>query len=249
MSNGSANFAVSFFTSVLTSALVTGGVLYFSGNLKLPGAASEEPQPKVDATAEEVEAPSLKGLTKSVAADVLKARGLRLVVQEERPDNTIPSGQICEQDPLPDSMLNRGGAVSVVVSTGPASAPVPDIIGKPMEEAKDILTDKGFRIGKISESDSGVPGTVVATSPEKGTSAEPESPVDITVAKGVTVPKVVGMYYARGKKKIKEVGLKLGKPQWRYSDDLDVNVILSQEPEADSIVAAGTEIILTVNPE
>ena len=246
MSNSvSSIFAVSFFTSILTSALVTGGMLYFTGNL-LP---EDEVKPVAEPKPDTIEAPSLVGLSTKVAADVLQARKLRLVVQEERPDTQMAAGKICGQDPLPNSILTPGGEVAVIVSTGPSQAPVPNVVGKPMDEAKKLLTDAGLKIGNITESDTGDPGTVVATTPEAGATVEPESAVDISVAKGITVPKVVGLYYGRGKKKIKEAGLEVGKLKWRYSDDFDINVILKQEPEEGTIVAGGTEVILTVNPD
>ena len=247
MSNSvSSIFAVSFFTAILTSALVTGGMLYFTGNLKLPG---DEEEMKAPPEPETIEAPSLVGVNTSVAADVLKSRGLRLVVQEERADNKVPAGKICAQDPLAESVLNVGGEVAVVISTGPNSKPVPDVVGKPMADAKQLLVDGGFKVGNIIESDTGEPGQVVSSSPPAGQVAEPESAVDLTVAKGVTVPKVVGMYTGKAKKTLTDAGLKVGKNKWRYSDYEDENVVLSQEPEAETVVAAGTEVILTINAE
>ncbi|MBN2716634.1 MAG: PASTA domain-containing protein [Deltaproteobacteria bacterium] len=250
MSNSvSSIFAVSFFTAILTSALVTGGMLYFTGNLKLPDDQSQTADKEGVQKPDTIEAPSLVGLTTPVAADVLQARSLRLVVQEERPDNTMAAGKICSQDPLPNSVLMPGGEVAVVVSTGPAEAPVPNVVGKPMEEAKKLIADAGLKVGNITESETGDPGTVVSTSPEAGATVEPNAAVDIAVAKGITVPKVVGFYFGRGKKELKDAGLKVGKPKWRYSDNFDVNIILEQAPEAGTIVAGNTEIILTVNPD
>jgi eukaryotic-like serine/threonine-protein kinase len=239
-------FAVSFFTAILTSALVTGGMLYFTGNLKLPG-SEEEKVPAVEP--ETIEASFLVGVTTSVAADVLKSRGLRLVVQEERADDKVPAGKICSQDPLAESVLNVGGEVEVVVSTGPDSKPVPDVVGKKMDVAKKLITEAGFQLGAVNESDTGEPGTVMGSAPKGGEVAEPGAAVDLIVAKGITVPKVEGMYVGKGKKALKEAGLKVGKLKWRYSDWADANIILSQEPEAETVVAGGTEIILTINPD
>jgi beta-lactam-binding protein with PASTA domain len=239
-------FAVSFFTAILTSTLVTGGMLYFTGNL-LPGSEVEVPAPPPEL--ETIEAPSLVGVTTSVAADVLKSRGLRLVVQEERSDDKVPAGKICGQDPLAESVLNIGGEVAVVVSTGPASKPVPDVVGKPMNDAKQLLVEGGFKVGDMIESDTGEPGTVMESSPKAGEPAAPGTLVNLTVAKGITVPKVEGMYVGKAKKTLQDAGLKVGKLKWRYSDYADTNIILSQEPEAETVVAAGTEIILTANPD
>lgn len=253
MSNGtSANIATSILTSVLTSAMVTMGILFMTGTLRLPGSDDgTEPTKKMDTAPEEttVETPALKGLTTDIAADVLKSRGLRLVVLEERADDEVPNGQICEQDPLADSMLNTGGAVEVVVSTGPNEVTVPDVSEKPLEDAKQLLIDAGLKIGNITESDTGTPGTVVGTIPEKGTATPRETTVDITVTGAPTVPKIVGMRLAKGKTALTDAGLKVGRIKWGYSDYMNTGVIIRQDPKADAVVAPGTEVTITVNSD
>lgn len=246
----SGHFVATIFISLLTSALVTVGILYFTGNLRQPSedsasAGAKPPAPEVKT----VETPSLKGLTAETASDVLEARGLRLVVKEERGDNTIAKGQICDQEPLPHSILNTGGAVRVVVSTGINRISVPDVAGKPLEEAKKILTDAGFKIGNITESDKGTPGKVVGTTPEKGSAHNPDTSVDIAYTGTSTVPKVTGMRFSKGKKILTDGGFKIGKIKRRYSDYHDGGVILSQDPKAEATVPPKTEIILTVSAD
>ena len=240
---------VTVFTSVLTSVFVTVGILYFTGNLlpeAEPANSVKEEETEANKT---IETPSLKGLTTEVAREVLRTRGLRLIVQEERPDNTVPKGKICEQDPLPNSELNTGGAVAVVVSTGSDQSPVPDVAGKTLEEAKTLLANAGFKVGNITETDTGTPGTVLSTSPEKGAEAKSGETVDITVTKAVTVPKVTGMYLSRAKKTLTDAGFKIGRLKWGDTEAEDSNVILNQEPAADTVVLPGIEIILTVNSD
>jgi serine/threonine-protein kinase len=244
----SADVPLTVFTSVLTSTIVTVGILYFTGNL-LP---ETEPAPvkEEDATSEKtVETPSLIGLTTEVAGEVLRARGLRLVVQEERPDSAVSKGKICEQDPLANSELNTGGAVAVVISTGLGQSPIPNVAGKTLEEAKKLLTEAGFKVGDINESDEGTPGTVFATSPDNGTTAKHGATVDITVTKAIKVPKVVGMYISKAKKTLTDAGFKIGRLKWGDTGAYDAHVVLAQDPEPDTVVVPGTEIILTVNSE
>jgi eukaryotic-like serine/threonine-protein kinase len=245
----SADIPITVFVSVLTSAFVTVGILFFTGNLSIlqrdNGSKSQE-----DLDDEKtVEAPSLKGLTTSVAGDVLRSRGLRLVVQEERADKNIPKGKIAEQDPLAGSELNEGGAIAVVVSTGPGESPVPDVTGKEVDEAKHILTEAGFVVGEISETDTGQPGTVAESKPAKGETAKSGSTIALVVTKAVTVPDVVGKYLPRAKKDLTEAGFKIGKFKWGDSEYKDSHVILEQKPEAGTIVVPGAEIILTVNSD
>lgn len=250
MSNGSSNMATTIITSVLVSALVTVGILYGTGNLRMPNAAPDD-SAKIDAAAPTttVETPSLLGLTTGVAADVLKARNLRLVVQQERADNDVAPGQICEQTPLANSMLTEGGTVSVVVSTGPELIAVPDVSGKSVEEAKQALTVAGFAIGEMVETDTGTPDTVVSTAPEKGSLENPGVAVNITVTKVITVPKVVGSNVSKAKKTLTEAGLTVGKIKRGYSDYVSYNAVMTQTPKADETVAPGTEVELVINAD
>ena len=247
----SGDIAVTVFTSVLTSAFITFGILFFTGNLIPPEKPTEDPATNSPADEQaRPTAPSLKGLTPEVAGEVLRARDLRLVVQEERPDDEVPKGKIAEQDPLPNSELKPGGAVAVVVSTGLASTDVPDVIGKTKDEAEQLIRAAGFTVGAINEVDTGgTPGTVAQTTPAKGETAKSGSAVTLAVTRGVTVPKVVGKYLSRARKDIDEAGLKVGRIRWGDTDALDSNVVMRQEPDADTVVLPGSEIILTVNSE
>ena len=244
-----ADIPVTVFTAVLTSAAVTVAILYFTGNL-LSGAAESDSEPEPEKNEKTIETPSLKGLSPEVAGSVLRSRGLRLVVQEERPDPNVPKGKIADQDPLASSELVEGGSVAVVVSSGPGESPVPDVSQKPLDEAKRVIAEAGFKVGKVTESATGtIPGAVVETDPTAGSAAKPGSTVNLVVTQSITVPDVVGMFRGRAQKTITEAGLKLGKVKWGDSEYRDGGAILAQEPEAGAVVVPGTEIVLTVNTD
>lgn len=243
----STDIPVTVFTSVLTSAFVTLGILFYTDNLVREESTDDE-SPKKDME-DNVTAPSLKGLTSEVAAEVLRGRNLRLVVQDERPDDKVPKGKIVTQDPLAGSELKADGAISVVISTGPDSSEIPDVIGKTKEEAERLIHTAGFAIGAIEENDTGTPGTVFATIPPKGDKAKPGTKIKLTITKSVKVPKVVGKYLSRAKKEIQDAGLKVGKLRWGDTGAKDSRVILKQEPEPNTVVLPGSEVILTVNSD
>ncbi|MBN2340739.1 MAG: PASTA domain-containing protein [Deltaproteobacteria bacterium] len=253
MSNGkSGNMAATIVTSVLTSALITAGMLYLSGNLRFEIGAQQTATESENVTVEAnemVETPSVKGLTTETAVDVLKGRGLRLVVKEERADNEVPVGQICEQSPLAGSTLNSGSEVTVVVSTGPDLIVVPDVTGRSLEESKKILADAGFAVGEITEVDTGEPGTVTATVPVAGALIDLGASIEMSVAGSITVPKVVGMSVSKAKKALTDAGLKVGAIRRGYSDYMNYNAVMTQEPKAEEAVPSGTEVNLTINAD
>lgn len=243
----SADIPVTVFTSVLTSAFVTLGILFYTDNLIRKDSTEDEPTKKP--VEDNVTAPSLKGLTAEVAAEVLRGRNLRLVVQDERPDDGVPKGKILAQDPLAGSELKADGAISVVISTGSDSSEIPDVIGKTKAEAERLIRTAGFAIGEIEENDTGTPGTVFATIPPKGDKAKPGTKIKLTITKSVKVPKVVGKYLPQAKKEIENAGLKVGKLRWGDTGAKDSHVILKQKPEPETVVVPGSEVILTVNSD
>ncbi len=235
---------VAFFTSLATSLVVTLAILILTGNFK-PLANEDEKEAK-----DVRNVPSIIGVTPEIAGDVVRARGLRLLVSGEREDSKVPKGQIVDQDPMAGSDLNAGGAIKVVVSLGVKEIEVPEIIGKPIDDAKELLTDKGLAVGDIDETGTGDPGTVTDADPKPGTKVEEGKKVDIVMSPaGMLVPDVTNKYFGKAKKELEEAGFKKGKVTWKYNDYKDANIVLSQEPEAGAIAPLGTEINLVVNEE
>jgi serine/threonine-protein kinase len=79
--------------------------------------------------------------------------------------DTVPANQVIRLDPSPGTEVPRDSQVNVVVSKGPELIPVPDVTGKSVPEATQILQAAGFVVD-------GVVGNptkeVLATSPPAG---------------------------------------------------------------------------------
>lgn len=195
--------------------------------------------------------PQVIGLPRNTAAELLKARGLLLVVRERRPDPALPEGSIVAQDPLPDSELAQGSSVNVVLSAGaPAATTVPKVLGLTLADARNALESAKLQAGAVAGPAGGDERLVVACLPATGESVAPGSVVALTVGlPPVPVPKLVGLSLQRAKKAIEEAGLKVGKVKVRYDDNLDAFVVLSQTPEAGALAPAGSEVELVRNEE
>lgn len=237
-------------TSALTAAAVTAAVLFVTGNLK-PASSNTETVSSEKETAkdESRQVPSLLGLTPEVAMEVLRARDLRLVVQGRRPDNTVKDGQIAEQDPLAQSEIPVNGAVTVVVSSGIKQIEMPDIIGKPVKEAEEMLTAVGLSVKETAETGQCAPATVCECRPAVGTAVNDGAAVSLVVAPALGVPDVVGKYLGKAKEELEKAGLKVGKIRWRSNEYKDGNIVLSQEPAAFTVASPGDLVDLFVNEE
>lgn len=254
-SSGLGLFAV-VIVSVLTSALVSVAVLWTSG-LPVPllgqAAAPTEPvdtTPRPTETKEYSQVPSLMGLPTPAAIEVLKARDLRMIVKSKRTDDSAPKGTIVEQDPLPESQVEKNGAVSVILSTGQGAPMVPQVIGKPMEEAKQLIESAGLRVGPLSATGKGAPGTVTGVEPMPGTEVQKGTKISIVFTPAqIEIPKVVGMNKNKAKEELEKLGFKVGKFRWRYNEDKRANIVLSQKPDMQTLAEPGSEVILVINEE
>jgi beta-lactam-binding protein with PASTA domain len=238
------------FISLLTSSAV---VAVFYGALLqgwLPSALQppQRSEAAVVAPAQDalVKVPALLGLPATVAGELLGARGLRLVVSERKPSDTVPAEAVVAQQPLAESMLEREMPVSVIVSTGkPDGANVPELAGKPLAEAQKLIEAAGLALGPVAGPDTGV---VKSSDPAAGKSLAPGGMVGLVLeVAGVPVPKLVGLSWGRAKALIEQSGFKLGKVRERSDDDRDAWVVLDQTPAAGAVAAPGSTIDVVRN--
>ena len=96
---------------------------------------------------------------------------------------------------------------------------VPDVVGKQMTLARQILEDKKLRVNVAETYSADVPpGQVVSQTPEAGSKVKEERLVTIYVSKGgeeLTMPDLQGLTKSEAEAKIQKMGLKLGTVYFR----------------------------------
>src|SRR5690606_23987342 len=131
---------------------------------------------------------------------------------------------------------------------------VPDVKGKPLAEAKQILEDARLKVdGSTPEdwSDSVAKGGVISQTAERpgGGSWRPGDTVTLTVSKGprpIDVPNVVEMTFTQAKAKIAEVGLKADYAGWGDLPGFgDMAIVVAQKP-GDGTLPKGGTVKLTI---
>jgi len=241
-------------TSFFTSRAVVFGVLWGIQQGIIPGLV--QPQKPLDAQAAPAQAqnapanvkvPAVIGLPADAANELLAARGLRPVVRERR-ESPQAANTVIAQDPLADSLVPRDGAVELTLSSGPpAQVSVPELTGKSLPDAISAIEASGLKVGKLNGPDSGE-RIVLASKPAPGSSVVRDSEVELTVElRGVEMPKLIGLSFAKAKKLIEEAGLTLGKVRERYDEDHDSYVILQQSPQPGVRVSPSTAVELVRN--
>jgi serine/threonine-protein kinase len=86
-------------------------------------ALSQGPLGQNASGADRVEVPGVVGLTPEEAQSRLEDAGLEIGSRDEAPSDQVGAGAVAEQDPAAGTEAERGTAVAVVVSTGPARDP------------------------------------------------------------------------------------------------------------------------------
>jgi eukaryotic-like serine/threonine-protein kinase len=156
-------------------------------------------------------------------------------------------GIVFKQDPDPGSKVDKGGTVTIWVSTGPPKVKIPDVKGQQWPDAQQMLTDEGlvpvehFVPGKTK-------GQVTATDPPAGTAVAKGSKVNVNVMTGPaqgTVPSVVGDSLSQAIDALRNAGFN---PNPSYANsDAPQNQVIHQNPAPGTSATKGSSVALTVS--
>jgi serine/threonine-protein kinase len=113
---------------------------------------------------EPVAVPNVVGLAVDAAKAAIADGQLRSEVTEKF-DETVPAGIVISQDPA-NGTAGKRSVVQLVVSKGPPMVEVPDVVGRPVAEAQQILTAAGLP-PSVNQLPTG-PGIVRGQSPGSG---------------------------------------------------------------------------------
>ncbi|HEY2767073.1 MAG TPA: PASTA domain-containing protein [Solirubrobacteraceae bacterium] len=197
----------------------------------------------------EVTVPDVTGQTQSVASARLAHEGLT-AVPSQTPSTVVAVGLVIGENPPHGSVVERGARVTLLVSTGPGTAVLPDVKGLTSAQAVQRLTKAGFKPTTQSQSSATVPaGKVISTEPSGHTEAQAGSPVTVYVSSGpeqVPVPEVTGQSEAEAKASLRAAGLQPGTITHQEAPAEQANTVLSQSPSAGSSLASGQSVNLVV---
>jgi membrane peptidoglycan carboxypeptidase len=131
----------------------------------------------------------------------------------------------------------------------PARTRVPDVVGRTVQEAQDLLGQAGLR-GKVREVPNSAPkGRVIRQNPPGGTEVRGGTAVTLLVSSGrggggnVVVPGVVGLPVGTARDLLGALGLQTG---LGYSNRGPPDRVVSQSPGAGAQVPAGSYVTLVV---
>ncbi len=201
--------------------------------------------PVVDQNAA-IPAPNLTGTPIKDARKVASSQGIVLIEDETRDAPDAQPGEILEQIPAPGTMLTTREIR--VVTAKAREARVPNLVGKPIAEAKQALADMGVEVTEVQKDSSKAAGTVLSQKPLANAKLAPGTAVELTIATLplIEVPALTGKYLNAAKTAVKDTGLELGDIKRVEHEEHGENYVLRQDPAAGAKVPFGTVVNLTV---
>jgi beta-lactam-binding protein with PASTA domain len=127
-----------------------------------------------------VTVPRLVGLTAPGALKRLQGLGLTGTTRNAFSDK--PPNQVVAQAPVATTKLAKGASVTLTVSKGPKSVPVPNLIGQPLADALSRLRARGLNTRVVRVPNPAPAGQVVAQEPKAGDRAQASGVVRLNVA-------------------------------------------------------------------
>lgn len=151
-------------------------------------------------------------------------------------------------------VLFVGFGVGAVISfnrfTSTEEVSVPDVVGKQMALARQILEDGKLRVNVAETYDASVPpGQVVSQSPESGAKVKEDRLVTIYVSKGgenVDIPDLKGLSKSSATERLQKMSLIVGSVYEKYSDE-EPGTVISQDPAAGTKSSRGQAVDITVS--
>jgi eukaryotic-like serine/threonine-protein kinase len=205
--------------------------------------------------------PDVVGLTQGEALNELKPLGFAALISTEASDD-VAAGIVIRTEPEAGAEVDVRVAVQVVISTGPAPRPLPELNGLSFADASAALNGIGLIIeegeAEYSETvDTGkvirwvvpqLPNLVAGDTVGRGTA------VQVVLSLGPeprTVPQLGGLTLDEATAKLSELGLEVATTTEVYSADFAAGTVAAQDPVDGATVERGATvtIALSLGPE
>ncbi|HYF95689.1 MAG TPA: Stk1 family PASTA domain-containing Ser/Thr kinase [Symbiobacteriaceae bacterium] len=218
--------------AALVMALIGGGIWAMVSLLSTP----------------EVDVPNVVGLPMTQAVEELKKAKLSVNVGSGRYDDQ-PINTVVDTSPGPNERVKQNREITLIPSLGPKSETIPDVRQRPVDEARLMLEDSGFKVAAevTSRTDPTAAGTVIDLAPPALTTARVGTVVHLTVSSGpLKVPSIINLTLADATKALAKAGLVLGNQEYAPDPTKPRDTVLSSTPAPGTTVAPSTVVNLTL---
>jgi serine/threonine-protein kinase len=195
-----------------------------------------------------VTVPRVTGQSEQAAGGTLRSAGLT-PAPSLRSSDRVASGLVISQSPAPGSVVEKGAHVSIVVSGGPASAPLQSVAGLTAGKAAAKLRAAGYKTTVKKQASKTVEaGLVIGSEPPAETEVQEGRLVTLLVSSGpapIRVPDVTGQSLQAAEATLTNAELAVGTVTKRVSSTQTPGTVLSQSPSTGTL-HAGQTVELTI---
>ncbi|HEL1587199.1 TPA: Stk1 family PASTA domain-containing Ser/Thr kinase [Streptococcus suis] len=208
----------------------------------------------VVAVEEAINIPDLVGKDAETAQAELENLGFEVVLKEDYSD-TVSAGKVIKTSPNTNTSHQKGTTVTVIVSKGVEPVEVPDVTGKSLSEATQMLKSAGLIVGTTTEefSDQVESGYVISSDPVATTTLEKGTAVNLVVSKGhaAVMPDfgVLQVSYAEARRQLQALGVDVTTIE-KFADNTYTSttgdLVVGQSPGAGGAITGTVTLYVTV---
>ena len=201
--------------------------------------------------ADSIEIPNLVGVPAEQAFEILQDMDLKIREIKETSEE-LAVGLVIRTDPPEGTEVEPESFVDVVVSLGPETFGVPNVIGENVDVAASRIEDQGFTVGtrEYVDTDDVDENIVIAQSPDGGSTAPPLTAVNLIVSAGpssIEVPDVSGKSAETAILELTRAGFENIETQEEFSPDVLKGFVIETNPAAGQTVPREATIIILVS--
>jgi beta-lactam-binding protein with PASTA domain len=222
---------------VSVDATLSAGVHTITASATDSGGLSGSDQITVTITVPPIDVPNVAGLAQATAEANIVAAGLTVGTITTANSSTVPAGNVITQSPVAcTACAIAGDPVALMISIGPASIDIPNVIGLAQATAEANIVAAGLTVGTITTANSStVPaGNVITQSPLACTAcATAGDPVALMISTGpaaIDIPNVIGLVQATAEANIVAAGLTVGTVTTANSATVPAGNVITQSP-------------------
>ena len=200
--------------------------------------------------------PNLERKDVVYALELLTELELNTKVKGSEYTADIPKNYVVFQEPQAGAEIKKGRDVKIILSKGPQTVSMPDLLAFSVQQANIILEENGICRGDLSSTYSKKVEKyhIIAQVPSQGSLISRGECVDLLISKGVQpkafqMPDLVGLTLEDALQSIENVKLAIGEIKFSYQKNKPRNIIVKQTPTSGHRVITASPVSLLINRE
>ncbi len=198
--------------------------------------------------------PDLTGKDGMYALELLSNMGLNTKIKGSEYSADTPKNHIIFQDPEPGEEIKKGRDVRIIISKGEKNILMPNLKGRPLQQARIIMDENDLRLGAISATynERFKKDNIIAQYPSPGAMISRERQADFLVSMGCRpdaykMPDLAGMSIEDAIMIIEKNNFLVGEIKAEFHHNKPKNTVESQVPPAGHRVVQGSLVHLVLN--